>query len=157
MRAVPTAGNANCMNAKVLAKDTVAEPAKMGKTGILASLKCSSSSNSTPLCHVAPKKTSVIFLAYYVHTQSLDCVRLFATPYCSPSGSCVHGISQARILEWVAISSSRGSSQPRKIESPCPVSPALQAYSLPLSHQVSIHLPGASPQTRTHTSFSNNM
>ena len=28
-------------------------------------------------------------------------------------GSSVYGISQARILEWVAISSSRGSSQPR--------------------------------------------
>ena len=28
-------------------------------------------------------------------------------------GSSVHGISQTRILEWVAISSSRGSSQPR--------------------------------------------
>ena len=28
-------------------------------------------------------------------------------------GSSVHGISQARILEWMAISSSRGSSQPR--------------------------------------------
>ena len=28
--------------------------------------------------------------------------------YCSPSGSSVHGIFQARILEWVAISSSRG-------------------------------------------------
>ena len=32
---------------------------------------------------------------------------------CSPPGSSVHGILQARILEWVAISSSRGSSQPR--------------------------------------------
>ena len=31
----------------------------------------------------------------------------------SPSGSSVHGISQARILEWVATSSSRGSSGPR--------------------------------------------
>ena len=31
---------------------------------------------------------------------------------CSPPGSSVHGILQARILEWVAISSSRGSSQP---------------------------------------------
>ena len=30
---------------------------------------------------------------------------------CSPPGSSVHGISQARILEWVAISFSRGSSQ----------------------------------------------
>ena len=32
---------------------------------------------------------------------------------CSPPGSSVHGILQQRILEWVAISSSRGSSRPR--------------------------------------------
>ena len=32
---------------------------------------------------------------------------------CSPPGSSVHEILQARILEWVAISSSRGSFQPR--------------------------------------------
>ena len=32
---------------------------------------------------------------------------------CDLPGSSVHGISQARILEWVAISSSRGSSWPR--------------------------------------------
>ena len=32
---------------------------------------------------------------------------------CSPPGSSVHGIFQARILEWVAICFSRGSSQPR--------------------------------------------
>ena len=31
----------------------------------------------------------------------------------SPPGFSVHGISQARILEWVAISFSRGSSRPR--------------------------------------------
>ena len=33
--------------------------------------------------------------------------------YYSPPGSSVHGILQARILEWVAMPSSRGSSQPR--------------------------------------------
>ena len=32
---------------------------------------------------------------------------------CSPPGSSVHGIFQAWILEWVAISFSRGSSRPR--------------------------------------------
>ena len=32
---------------------------------------------------------------------------------CSPPGSSVHGILQARILEWVAMFSSRGSSRPR--------------------------------------------
>ena len=34
---------------------------------------------------------------------------------CSLPGSCVHGILQARILEWVTISSSRGSSRPRDL------------------------------------------
>ena len=34
---------------------------------------------------------------------------------CSLPGSSVHGILQARILEWVALPSSRGSSQPRDL------------------------------------------
>ena len=38
---------------------------------------------------------------------------------CSSSGSSVHGILQARILEWVAISSSRGSSRHRDRTSVC--------------------------------------
>ena len=38
---------------------------------------------------------------------------LFNPMDCSPPGSSVHGIFQARVLEWVAISFSRGSSQPR--------------------------------------------
>ena len=32
---------------------------------------------------------------------------------CSLSGSSIHGIFQARVLEWIAISFSRGSSGPR--------------------------------------------
>ena len=40
------------------------------------------------------------------------CVRLFATGQSLP-GSSVHGILQARILEWVSVPSSRGSSRPR--------------------------------------------
>ena len=44
----------------------------------------------------------------------LSHVQLFCDlPDCSPRGSSVHGTLQARILEWVAISSSRGSSRPR--------------------------------------------
>ena len=42
-----------------------------------------------------------------------SCLTLCNPMDCSPPGASVHGISQARILEWVAISSSRGSSQPR--------------------------------------------
>ena len=49
----------------------------------------------------------------------------FVTPMdCSPPGFSVHEISQARKLEWVAISYSRGSSQPR-IEPTSTVAPAL--------------------------------
>ena len=40
-----------------------------------------------------------------------SCLTLCNPMNCSPPGSSVHGISQAKILEWVAISSSRGSSQ----------------------------------------------
>ena len=43
---------------------------------------------------------------------SCSAVYDFATPYCSLPGSSVHGILQARTLEWVAISFSRGSSWP---------------------------------------------
>ena len=40
-------------------------------------------------------------------------VRLCDPRHYSPPGSSVHGILQARILEWVAVSYSRGSFQPR--------------------------------------------
>ena len=39
------------------------------------------------------------------------CPTLFDPMDCSPSCSSIHGISQAGLLEWVAISSFRGSSQ----------------------------------------------
>ena len=54
---------------------------------------CDSISVSTPVCSLAS-----------IMSNSMDC---------SPPGSFVHGILQARILEWVAMPSSRGSSQPR--------------------------------------------
>ena len=41
------------------------------------------------------------------------CLTLCDPMNCSPPGSSVPGILQARILEWVAMSSSRGSSWPR--------------------------------------------
>ena len=51
------------------------------------------------------------------------CLTLYDPMDCSPAGSSVHGILQARKLEWVF---SRGSSQPIQSRSP-----ALQADSLP--------------------------
>ena len=47
----------------------------------------------------------------YMSAQS--CPTLCNPQGCSPPGSLVHGMSQARILEWVAISFSGGSSWPR--------------------------------------------
>ena len=44
---------------------------------------------------------------------SQSCPTLCDPVDCSLPGSSVHGIFQARVLEWIAISFSRGSSQPR--------------------------------------------
>ena len=52
---------------------------------------------------------------------------------CNPPGSSVHGISQARAVEWAAISSFRDPPDPG-IESKSPVSLALQADFSLLSH-----------------------
>ena len=41
------------------------------------------------------------------------CLTLCDPMFCSPPDSSVHGILQARILEWAAMATSRGSSQPR--------------------------------------------
>ena len=49
-----------------------------------------------------------------LHTaQSLGRDRLCDPMDCSSPGSSVHGILQARVLQWAAISCSRGSSTPR--------------------------------------------
>ena len=46
-----------------------------------------------------------------VCTKSLESCLILCDPMdCSPPGSSVHGILQARILEWVAMPSSKGSS-----------------------------------------------
>ena len=55
------------------------------------------------------------------------CLTLCNSMDCYPPGSSVHGILQAGILEWVPISCSRGSSQPRNWTQP----PAFRGDSLP--------------------------
>jgi len=75
---------------------------------------------------------SLLYNSYYFFegekvliTQS--CPILCDSMYCSPSGPSVHGILQARILEWIVILFSRGLPDPG-IK---PRSPTLQADSLP--------------------------
>ena len=51
---------------------------------------------------------------YFASPESLrSCPTLCAPVDCGSPGSSVHGLPQARILEWVAVFSSSGSSRPR--------------------------------------------
>ena len=56
---------------------------------------------------------------WHIHTVESYCLVTKSCPTlcnpmdCSPPGSSVHGISQVGILEWVALSCFRGSSQPK--------------------------------------------
>ena len=65
---------------------------------------------------------SLLALCYFPYNLRLLCcavlsrfsrVWLSVTPWTIAPGSSVHGTLQARILEWVAVRSSRGASQPR--------------------------------------------
>ena len=60
------------------------------------------------------------------------CLTLHDPMDCSLPGSSIHGTFQARVLEWVAISFSRGSFQPSERE---PRTPTLQVDSLPVEPQ----------------------
>ena len=62
--------------------------------------------------------THAVHIPINTHTKvcvlvTQSCPTLCNARNYSPLGSFVHGVPQARILEWVAISSSRGSSRPR--------------------------------------------
>ena len=82
------------------------------------------------------------------HFITKSCLTLFCEPMdCNPPSFSVHGISQGRILEWVAVSFSRGSSQLRDRTrvswEPCkkggffttepPVKPSLLSGNCPIS------------------------
>ena len=80
------------------------------------------------------KKHIYICIYSYLHAcwVAQSCLTLTDPTDCTLPSSSVHGISQARILEWVAISSSREFLNPG-IEPSSPAA-AWQADSLPLSH-----------------------
>ena len=54
-----------------------------------------------------------IYMRVCMQSSFKSCLTLCDPNNCSLAGPSVHGILQARILEWVAMSFSRGSSQPR--------------------------------------------
>ena len=68
------------------------------------------------ICLAANYEITLLILFSYRSVLFLvaqSCPTLCDPMDCSPPGSSLHGILQARILEWVAKPSSRGPSQPR--------------------------------------------
>ena len=68
---------------------------------------------SSQLTHVVNIWAEILVLMEEKSESAQLCLTLCEPMDCSPPGSSFHGISQAGILEWVAMSFSRGSSQPR--------------------------------------------
>ena len=60
--------------------------------------------------HVHIRRHFLLLVLTLVCVCAQSCLTLHAPLGCSPPSYSVHGISQARILEWVAIAFSRGSS-----------------------------------------------
>ena len=81
---------------------------------------------SLKISHFLHRKFTPLYLIIRLLVAQL-CLNLCDPMDCGPPGSSVHGILQARILQWVTIPFSRGSSQLRMK----PGSPASQADSLP--------------------------
>ena len=84
-----------------------------------------------PHMHIHTYPHICVCVCAHLHVKSLQlCLTLCDSMDCSPLGSSVHGILQARILEWIAMLFSRGSSQPRDRTCVNYVSCILQAGSL---------------------------
>ena len=81
-----------------------------------------------PVCEICPVSWWCVCECSVASIMSDSCDPM----NCSPPGSSVHRILQARILEWVAMSSSRRSSRGLNLDLLCLL--RWQADSLPLSH-----------------------
>ena len=66
------------------------------------------------ILNIVPCSIQWVYLfSIRAHSVTQSCPTLCKPPDCSPPGSSAHGIFQARILEWIAIPFSSGSSWPR--------------------------------------------
>ena len=124
----------------------------MGSSGQLALLTYfDNRTEALPLLHCSSSLVrgkplnSVCLLLLLLLLSHFSSVQLFVTPWTVAQRSSIHGVLQARILECVAISSSRGSFRPRDQTH---VSCLLhwQAGSLPL-------VPSGSPSTNLNVCF----
>ena len=92
-------------------EQTPGEGEKQGKPGMLQSMGLQSRTGPvTQHHHQEQRITPILYVCVLVTWSRLT---LYDPVDCSPPGSFAHGIFQARILEWLAIPFSRGSSQPK--------------------------------------------
>ena len=84
--------------------------------------------------HCSPETTTTFFTGH-VHAKLLQSCQTVCNPMdCSPPGSPVHGFLQARILEWIAMTSSKGIFQTQGSNLCLLHLPHRKAGSLPLAH-----------------------
>ena len=92
-------------------------PAFLNKVGLWRILKCCSVDKQCILISLSGLLGKIFILGVYFSHACCMLTRLVMSVCdpvdCSPLGSSVHGILQARLLEWVAMPSFRGSSKPR--------------------------------------------
>ena len=113
---------ATFMKARLWTVASIQWPQYAGENPSTLQHSCFSVNQPTPETLASPKWNEVAQL----------CPTLCDPVDCSSAGSSIHGILQARILEWVAISFSRGSSPPRDWTQ---VSRIVGKMLQPLSHQ----------------------
>ena len=109
--ALPSSGKSACVSCE-MRQECVLVP---GRTlGVLQSLERKNTFIRGPTTfHSVPLDSPVLALPLVLCLVAQLCPTLCNPMDCSPPGSSVHGILQTRILEWVAMPSSRGSSQPK--------------------------------------------
>ena len=79
---------------------------------VLDPLQVALLANAPSLEKLSSKKQSIRHIKIFIVCE-LSHLQLFVTPWTvAPPGSSVHGILQARTLQWAAMPSSRGSSDP---------------------------------------------
>ena len=112
-------------------KNREREKGKEGMTAWIAltCICCSLETQDVCICSLVN-----VFAFICVHAKSLQsCLTLYDAMDCCPPDSSVHGVLQARILEWIACPPPGDLPGPG-IEPAFPAASALQVDSLPLSH-----------------------
>ena len=104
-----------CIRQNVFSRGTNSEICPWPRWIKMDWLTCSSSLNThtQPRCTLTDIRDRLESVCRGATKVAQSCLTLCDPMDCSLPGSSVHGIFQARVLEWVAISFSRGSSWPR--------------------------------------------